>query len=205
MKLDIHPLHFVEIQKKSYSLDHVYILKLIEQQFDVSDLVKESLKIQAIYNSLLRKGLITDEDKITTLGIELLTFLGKDENAKLPKKKTSSPEFEEWWKAFPGTDTFTHKGRLFQGGRALRAGKEDCKTKFNKILLEGEHTAQQLIAALKYDVLQKKEMSYIHKNNKLSYMQNSLTYLNQRSFEAYIELINEGIEIKEESTGSTDI
>jgi hypothetical protein len=38
-------------------------------------------------------------------------------------------------------------------------------------------------------------------------MQNSLTYLNQRSYEAFIELIEQGIEIKESQkpTGTTDI
>jgi len=34
-------------------------------------------------------------------------------------------------------------------------------------------------------------------NNKLSYMQNSLTYLNQRSYEPFIELMNEGVVIQE--------
>jgi hypothetical protein len=38
-------------------------------------------------------------------------------------------------------------------------------------------------------------------------MQNSLTYLNQRSFEPFIELIKEGAVIEEthKPTGSTDI
>jgi len=31
------------------------------------------------------------------------------------------------------------------------------------------------------------------------YMQNSLTYINKRSFEPFIELINEGVTIKESS------
>jgi hypothetical protein len=39
-------------------------------------------------------------------------------------------------------------------------------------------------------------------------MQNSVTYLNQRAYEPYIELINSGEEIKEspqKPTGGTDI
>jgi hypothetical protein len=37
-------------------------------------------------------------------------------------------------------------------------------------------------------------------------MQNSLTYLNQRSYEPYIELLKEGINTKEtERIGATDI
>ncbi len=65
--------------------------------------------------------------------------------------------------------------------------------KFEKIIIEGDYTAEELIEALKYDVVQKKEASFKTGNNKLSYMQNSLTYLNQRSFEPFIELIKKGI------------
>ena len=42
----------------------------------------------------------------------------------------------------------------------------------------------------------------------LAWMQNSVTYLNQRAFEAYIELINDGAKIDiapQKPTGGTDI
>jgi hypothetical protein len=79
--------------------------------------------------------------------------------------------------------------------------------KFDKILLEGEYTAADLIAALKFDVEQKKENSVKLGTNKLTYMQNSLTYLNQRSYEPFIELIKEGAKIDEapKIVGGTDI
>ena len=79
--------------------------------------------------------------------------------------------------------------------------------KFDKILIEGEYSVQELINALEYDVLMKKENSVKTGNNKLSYMQNSLTYLNQRSFESFIELIREGKAEKEEKQigGAIDI
>jgi hypothetical protein len=89
----------------------------------------------------------------------------------------------------------------------MRVKKDDCKAKLNAILQEGEYTIEELIAALKYEVLQKKENSYASKINKLCYMQNSLTYLNQRSFEPFIELIREGKTIEEKPIikGGTDI
>ena len=126
---------------------------------------------------------------------------------KLVKKTQDSNSFEEWWKAYPGTDTFTHKGKDFTGTRGMRKGKEECKAKLNAILQEGEYTIDEMIAALKYEVLQKKENSYASKTNKLSYMQNSLTYLNQRTFEPFIELIREGKTIEEKPIikGGTDI
>ena len=72
---------------------------------------------------------------------------------------------------------------------------------------EGEYTAEDLIAALEYELKQKKENSIKTKSNKLSFMQNSFTYLNQRTFEPFIELIKEGKEIKETNQvqGGTDI
>jgi hypothetical protein len=121
------------------------------------------------------------------------------------KKKSITSDFEEWYKVFPGTDTFTHKGKTFTGSRNLRQNPADCRIKFDKILIEGEYTVKELIEALKFDVLQKKEASVQENTNKLKYMQNSLTYLNQRSYEPYIELIKQGIQIKETQSNGTDI
>jgi hypothetical protein len=76
--------------------------------------------------------------------------------------------------------------------------------------MEGDYTEAQLISALEYDVLQKKERSVQSKTNKLTYMQNSLTYLNQRSFEPFIELMSTEDETAEKlsnlfNDGVTDI
>lgn len=199
MKFQTSPFHFEELIKKSYSLDTIYLLKLIEAQYDLEDMCKNSLKIAALYQGLTRKGLITDDGKISLTGQELLTFMDSKDELKFIKKKPLSSDFESWWKAYPGTDTFTYKGQKFSGSRSLRAAKEDCRIKFEKILNEGEYTAAMLIKALEYDVKQKQENSVLNKTNKLMYMQNSLTYLNQRSFEPFIELINEGVTIKESS------
>lgn len=163
------------------------------------------MKIAGLQQGLLRKGLITDDGKITTHGVELLLFLESKGQKKIIKKKTVT-EFEQWYKTFPGTDTFTHKGKTFTGSRTLRQNPDDCRTKFDKILLEGEYTTKQLIDALNLDVLQKKEASVKENTNKLKYMQNSLTYLNQRSYEPFIELLEQGINTEElKPIGGTDI
>lgn len=209
MNLKITPYHFEELIKKGYSLDAIYLLKLIEQQFDVQPLCEGSMKIAALYQTLIRKGLISESDeKITTQGTEILKFIETKEATKIVKRKPATTEFEEWWKSYPGTDTFEHKGKKFIGARSLRQNKEECRLKFDKILLEGEYTAAQLKEALEFDVLQKKETSFKTSSNKLSYMQNSLTYLNQRSFEPFIELIKAGGGVIEEASkpvGGTDI
>jgi hypothetical protein len=179
---------------------------LVEEQVDLSSIVNNSARIAALHQSLIRKGLISDNDeRLTIMGKELLSFIKTEGEVKIVKKKASVDEFETWWKTFPGTDTFTHKGRKFTGSRSLRQNKEDCKIKFNKILLEGDYTAKQLTDALQYDVDQKKDASIKQGTNKLTFMQNSLTYLNQRSYEPFIELINEGVEINSNPQSGTDI
>ena len=59
MKMHISPQMFQEIIKRSYNLDIIYLLKMIEEQYDIQPLYKDSMKIAALYQSLIRKGLIT--------------------------------------------------------------------------------------------------------------------------------------------------
>ena len=209
MKLHITPQQFEELIKRSYNLDIIYLLKLIEEQYDITPLYKDSMKVASLYQSLIRKGLITDTDeKLTVLGKDLLEFVGAQGGKKIIKRKPATTDFEEWYKSYPGTDSFEYKGKTFKGTRAIRKGKDECRLKFDKILLEGDYTAEQLIAALKYEVTQKKESSVETNSNRLTFMQNSVTYLNQRSFEAYIELINEGSQVEvapDKPEGGTDI
>lgn len=209
MKLNVTPQQFEELIKRGYNLDVIFLLKLIDEQYDVSPLCEGSMKIGSVYQTLIRKALITkDDEKITTLGKDLLEFMDAKSTGKLIKRKPATTDFEEWWKNYPGTDSFEYKGKKFTGTRAIRKGKDECRLKFDKILLEGEYTAQQLIAALNYELLQKKESSVSTNSNRMTFMQNSVTYLNQRAFEAYIELINDGAKIDiapQKPTGGTDI
>ncbi len=199
------PVQFLEIIKRGYSLDGVYLLELINENVDIQPLCKENVKIYTLHQTLIRKGLIFEtEDKLTTLGKDILTFIltPASSDVKLEKKKPDGTDFDNWWKAYPGTNSFTYKGRTFTGDRALRVKKEDCRTKYNKIILEGEYTPAQLLSALEIEITQKKEKSIKEGTNKMSYMQNSLTYLNQRTFEPFIELINEPTSFTE-NTGRT--
>ena len=210
MKNKIIPFsRFKQLHEKGYNLDIIYLLQLAKDGVDIKSLCTGSPKLEALYQGVFRKGLITEEDKLMVPGSELLTFIeAEDDNEKpLKKKKQSLEGFEMWWKAYPGTDTFTYKGVSFAGSRSLRVKREDCKAKLQKILDEGEYTLQELIQALEYEVMQKKENSVKSKDNKLKFMQNSLTYLNQRTFEPFIELIKEGHKIVEapQVAGGTDI
>lgn len=175
----------------------IYLLKLIEQEVDLKQLTQSSPKATLLCQTILRKQLITADYKLTTEGKDILAFFNSSSREKLVRVKPDEDGFEEWWKVYPGTDTFTHKGKKFTGARALKMNKDECRLKFNKIVGEGEYSAQDLIDALNYDVLQKKENSFSTKTNRLTFMQNSLTYLNQRTFEPFIELIKDGQKVEE--------
>jgi hypothetical protein len=198
MNIKVTPYHFEQLLKDGFTLDMIFLLKLIDEEFDIKTLAEGGPKTDMLCQTLRRKGLISEQFKITVLGRNLLEFMNsRAKTSKIVKKTQTFAEFERWWAAFPGTDIFTHKGKSFSGGRTLRVYKDDCQLKLDAILAEGEYTVDQLIAALEYEVLQKKENSFKTGTNRLTYMQGSLTYLNQRSFQNYIELINQGVVIKE--------
>ena len=208
MKLTISPQQYEELIKRGHNLDVIFLLKLIDEQYDVSPLCEKSMKIASVYQSLIRKALITKDDALTVLGRDLLVFIDTKMDTKIIRRKPATTDFEEWWKSYPGTDSFEHKGKSFKGTRALRLHKDDCRLKFDKILLEGEYTAAQLIAALNFEVNQKKETSITENTNRLKFMQGSSVYLNQRAFEPFIELIKDGATITEaklKPQGGTDI
>jgi hypothetical protein len=188
----------------------MFLLKQISSGNDVKSFIKGSVKLELLCYGLFRKGLITEEGGITLLGIALLDFMEESitgETTIIQRVEIPDSCFADWWKAYPGTDTFTYKGKRFSGSRSLRQKKDECKEKFNKILEEGTYTCDELVAALEYEVSQKKEGSIKAEANKMMYMQNSLTYLNQRSFESFVELVKEGVKVEEAPSvaGGTDI
>jgi len=204
--MNIKSFHFEQIIKKGYSLDIVYLLTLIKEEFDINDLCENSAKIKAIYNSVIRKGLITEDGKITLLGEELLKFINIETEVVLKKKIDKVSDFDAWWESFPSNNKFTHKGISFKPTRSFRTRKNDCKTLFNKIINEKKFTAEQIIEATKYDVFLKKENSVKKRENQLTYLQNTYTYLYQGTFEGFVDLINDDKElINNVPKGATDI
>ena len=199
---------FKNIIEKGYSLDVIFLLEMCEKEVDLKKFC-DTPKLKALRQLIIRKQLISEKEMLMLEGQNLLAFYREDDNDGVvyERRKTSEDAFERWWKAYPGTDTFTHKNKSFSGGRSLRTKKDECKEKLEKILSEGEYTISELIAALEFEVLQKKEKSVLTKSNALTFMQNSLTYLNQKTYESFVELIREGnkITIIDEIEGSTDI
>jgi hypothetical protein len=200
--MNITSEQFKVLISKGYSLDILFILKMIEEEQDISSLI-ENKKVQLLHHTLVRKGLITEDNKITLEGKSVMGFLSSEEAVIEKRKPIADDGFAKWWSTYPGTDTFTHKGKSFSGSRGLRVRKEDCKLLIGKIVGEGDYTIDDLVKALEIEVLQKKDNSVKTGTNKLTYMQNSLTYLNQRTFEPFIEIVRAPVE--QETTGGTDI
>lgn len=208
MNVKLTLFHFKELQRLGFTLDMIFLLKLAEDGVDLGVVCTGNAKLEIILQGIQRKGLVTPQNKITLMGNNLINFLKEEApEEKLVKLKTNADDFERWWKAYPGTDTFTHNGVKFDGTRAFRAKKDECQVKFNSILNEGDYTVDDMVAAIEFDVLQKKENSFKTKTNRLTFLQNTLTYLNQRTFEPFIELIKEGhkIEVSKPISRGTDI
>lgn len=209
IKLELNTGHFEELVKKGYSLDMIFLLMLIGT---TDEAYPNSPKVDNIIQTMKRKGLLSEKEELTDEGGKLLSFLSsKEERPKIPRKKRVVVDevFDKWWKAYPPTDTFEYNNKKFKGTRALRVKKDECKAKIHKILAEGEYTIEQLIDAVKLEVQQKVENSYKTGQNKMSYFQNSLTYLNQCTYEPFIELLKAGHKIvdqtKSVSSGGVEI
>jgi hypothetical protein len=195
-------LNFVEVLRQGYSLNNVYILQAIKDELSPEELLNFPSG-KAIIQGMIRKGLITYTCKMTELGENLLKLAYSDltdvrvERIDKVVRQERADLFETWWSAFPGTDTFSYKGRSFSGTRALRTKKDECRLLFDKIVREG-FTVDEMIGSLNYEVIQKKEDSCKRGENKLRFMQNSLTYLRQRTWEPYIELLRQGNKVEQE-------
>lgn len=168
---------------------------MIKGKINLEEVIPNT-KATAFLEALRRKQLIHPEfEELTVLGEEVLTAILDISQDKTPKvlikesKKLKETDFDLFWKAFPATNQFEYGGKFFEGTRNLKQDKSKCQEKFNKILAEGEFTAKDLIDAITLQVLIKKKESVKTGENKMQFINNSLTWLNQRVFEAYIELI----------------
>jgi hypothetical protein len=188
MKLDITDTHFIELHKKGYTIDMVVILGWANKNLSLDHIIKSSTKIKAIHTTMVRKGLLTKDNKITEAGINILTFVSKKTNKQFSKPKVEGDSFDEWWSIFPSNDKFEINGKTFGPTRALKTKKDGCRLLFNNFILEKKYTKEEIINATLYDINLKKERSYKKGSNQLKYIQNSHTYLLQETFQGYIDL-----------------
>jgi len=194
---------FKQLHIYGIDLNHLFVLECFFEGTDIG-IHMDSYKVRAWKQNLFRKSLLTENGQVTILGKELLESLKSSTSPREVIKKIRKQvddDFERWWKTYPSTDMFESPGgRVWDGSRGLRQKKEDCRKKFNEILLEGEHSAEDLIRALSREVTLKREQSVKDNENKMKYMQNTATYLNQRTYENFIYPKGD---IKKSATGSS--
>jgi hypothetical protein len=88
MNLTLTFSHFKELTKAGYTLDMLCFITLVEEGNDVDEMCAEDSKMKMLYQTVRRKGLLSESNKITIIGNEVLSFLNeKIEQPKIAKKK----------------------------------------------------------------------------------------------------------------------
>lgn len=198
---------FLELMKSSLNLDQLFYLECVKNNVDLRDLVPKD-RLLTWKQSLVRKGFLTEDGIPTEDGNLLLTAVGSGlpfRNEVEKKREAREEDFDRWWKTYPSSDHFEHKGKEFKGSRALRIYKEKCRIAFHQIINEGEVTADDLIRSLEYEIWSKKEESVRIKENKMSYMRNTHSYLSSRMYEGFLEVSKKKPIVESKKVNSEDI
>jgi hypothetical protein len=199
----ITPSHFRGLLKEGISLDMVYLLAVLKSGGNLSQF--STRKEQALIQALERRFLITEDRKLTIDGERVFRFIEHPLDQEILKSQNTDDKFELFWKAYPNTDSVIKDSKvMMKGTRSLKAGKTEAAQLFRQILGEGEFTAEQIIQALNYEVSAKIEQSLKLNENKMRYMQNSSTWLRQRTFVQFVELSQLSTQAQTKS-GTVDI
>lgn len=127
--------------------------------------------------------------------------------------KTEDEMFEEWWKTYPTTPSWTTEdgNTKFMGSRALKnLRKADAKSRYLKLLNQG-YKHDELIGSLRYEIKLKKLDSVKKKENQMEFFKGMESYLNQERYNLFIQFYREkpefvkGEEIKSKKRNVIDI
>lgn len=185
-----------EIERTGLSFDEflaLYKLYSYENNTKLIDYSSDMLNTYVILESKRFIKIITDENDRLTFhlreegNILIEGFLNQTITHNKPvitEKKDNNKLFEEFWSTFPTSDEHS----IYKRTRFLKAGKDNCKRKYIEYLKQGVNH-EDIIKALKYEIKVRKDNN--NGQNKMTYMKNSLTWLNQREFEIILETIDE--------------
>ena len=91
MNIKVTPYHFEQLLKDGFTLDMIFLLKLIDEEFDIKTLAEGGPKTDMLCQTLRRKGLMSEQFKITVLGRNLLEFMNsRAKTSKIVKKTHAS-------------------------------------------------------------------------------------------------------------------
>jgi hypothetical protein len=180
--------NFERLTEEGVDLSSLYILELVQSGYNVQGM--ENVKIQGWISGLMRKGLITEDYKITLEGCNILSTLDQDlgKNTLKRVEVQRDEKFKEWWNIFPQSDNFIYASRTFPGSRTLRTEQKECEVIFYKLINEEGFTADQIITGTINHVGIAKKLSYTSKRNELKYIPSSKRYLKEKIFEPYIQI-----------------
>lgn len=118
------------------------------------------------------------------------SFLDKPDTTNKTVKtpiKDKNHMFEEFWLTFPSSDEHS----IYKKTRILKAGKDACKRKYIDYIKAGaDHN--DIIKALKYEIKLRRDSN--NGQNKMTFMKNSLTWLNSKEFEIILETMEEDVD-----------
>lgn len=183
-----------EVERLGLSFDEFLALyKVYSETYNSRKIYYNSDGLDA-YTDLERKGYIkisTEEGKgyefdLRQAGKVLMDdFLNKEtpviqETTTDKKAINNHDKFDEFWENFPTND----QHGIFRQSRFLRSGKEACKKKYFALLDSGVNH-DDIIKALKYETKMRKDSN--NRTNMMTYMKNSLTWINQKEYEVILE------------------
>lgn len=180
-----------ELEKIHLNLSHFYALEKSYNQIFFK--VPEN-----IVSLLVRKNFMLEDGKLTEEGKKLYELLSDPDfssssvNIKKEIKKVKAEydaRFLEWWTSYPASDAFTKNNMFFPGTRSFRVNKDSCQKKYIDILNGGDTTHEEMVKVIKYIVYLKQKETYNPSDNKMRFIQNTETFLNQGSFYGYIEMM----------------
>ncbi len=195
--------HFRTMVNDHVSLDELYLLELLYNKENIWEISQTRVKI--LIAGLIRKDLI-NTNGLTESGLVYYNgfYSCPEQETALGKIIPKEDLFEKWWKEYPPNDGFKVGNMVFDVTRSLKLKKEECRQKFNRIVVDGT-SAERLINALKSEVVAKKNRSLIKKENQLTYMPGTLPYLNGRKFEGFLDVEVRQTAIKDQNNNLTAI
>lgn len=171
------------------------IIYLLERAYEGIDLTSYDIpRVKALVLTLerrgyLRAGIITEEGK------ELYnSILEAESTIKVRRVERKEEDWKVFLSHYPPNNSFTWRGRTFEGERGIRKNTKDGEAMFTKILNNKEYTCEEMCRAVMAEAISKMENSYKTGENKMRYFQGTETWLRQKQYENWVD---EGRELTE--------
>lgn len=94
--------------------------------------------------------------------------------------------FEDIWKAYPASASFSYRGVKFNNSRILRSNRAVCEMLYLKAIQSKQITGEQILSAIKKQVQMVKEESYESGQNRMQFLPTIEVYLRQQRYEAIL-------------------